>query len=170
MPLKNVPRKNGVFYFDTNPMIATEEIKSKLQEFLDEKNLFIVDIHVSPKNEIEIIIDGDNYVSINDCTEVSRYVESFLNRDIEDFSLTVSSPDATKPLKTARQYPKHVGKDILIHTTDNKEIKGKITSADTEALTILIKTKDPNHQKKTIEQEIKIPFSIIRKAKIILPY
>lgn len=151
-------------------MITPAEIQSKLQAFLDEKNLFIVDIHISPKNEIEVIIDGDNYVSINDCTEVSRYIESFLNRDIEDFSLTVSSPDATKPLKTARQYPKHVGKDILIHTTDSKEIKGTIISASAEELTLLIKIKDPNHKKKIMEQEIKIPFSTIRKAKIILPY
>ncbi|RME14150.1 MAG: ribosome assembly cofactor RimP [Bacteroidetes bacterium] len=151
-------------------MMAPEEIRSKLQDFLDEKNLFIVDIHISPKNEIEIIIDGDNYVSINDCIEVSRYVEGFLNRDIEDFSLTVSSPDATQPLKTIRQYPKHVGKNILIHTTDNNEIKGKIISVSGEELTILTKNKDPNNKKKTIEQEIKVPFSIIQKARILLPY
>lgn len=151
-------------------MITPEEIRSKLQEFLNNRNLFIIDIHISPKNEIEVIIDGDNYVSINDCTEVSRYIESFLNRDIEDFSLTVSSPDATQPLKTIRQYPKHVGKDILIHTTDNKETKGKIISVSNEELTILTKNKDPNNKKKTIEQEIKIPFSIIRKAQILLPY
>ncbi|MCX7728757.1 MAG: ribosome assembly cofactor RimP [Bacteroidia bacterium] len=152
-------------------MITPEQIKLAIQEFLNSKNLFIVDIHISPQNNIDVIIDGDDYVSINDCTEVSRYIESILNRDIEDFSLTVSSPDATKPLKLPRQYPKHSGKEILIYTTDNQEIKGKILSANEKEINILVKTKEKNANKKTIsEQEINIPFSTIKKAKIILPF
>jgi len=151
-------------------MISKEYITSQLKDFLDEKNLFIVDISISQDNDIEITIDGDNYVSIEQCAEVSRYIESFLNRDIEDYSLTVSSPDATKPLQFPRQYPKHIGKEIKIITLDDKEITGKILNANEIELTILIKTKEKQNKKKTIEQEMIIPFNQIKKAIIKLPF
>lgn len=152
-------------------MISDKLIIDNLQHFLEQKNLFIVDIRVTPQNQIELVIDGDDYVSIDDCTDVSRYIESFLNRDIEDYSLTVSSPDANKPLKLPRQYPKHTGKDILILNNDNKEIRGKIISVNEHEIGLLVKTKDTSgKKKKMIEQEIKIPFNQIKKAKIILPF
>lgn len=165
-----MPRKTGYFILN-NSMINAEFIKSQLQDFLDTRKLFLVDIHVSPQNQIEIIIDGDEYVNIEHCTEVSRYIESFLNRDAEDFSLIVSSPDASKPLMLPRQYPKHIGKDILIFTKENKEIKGKILNVNQEEIELLTKIKDTTQKKKKrIDTEIRIPFQQIKKAKIILPF
>jgi ribosome maturation factor RimP len=151
-------------------MISKELITSQLNDFLKEKNLFIVDIAISFNNNVDVIIDGDNYVDIDQCVEVSRYIESFLNRDIEDYSLIVSSPDATKPLQLPRQYPKHIGKEIKILTNDNKEFTGKILSANESELTISLKTKDKQNKKRIIEQEMTIPFNQIKKAKIKLPF
>lgn len=152
-------------------MISEDYIKKHLEPFLGERHLFIVDISISFQNNIEIIIDGDNYVSINDCTDVSRFVESFLNRDIEDYSLIVSSPDANKPLKISRQYPKHIGKKIQILTNENKEYKGTLTAADEKEITILTEIKNKENKKnKIIKEEIKISFQSIKKAKILLPF
>jgi len=169
--------KNGVFYFEENlnfwstfsVMISENLIREKLETYLESKGLFIIDISISPHNQIEITIDGDNYVSIDECVDVSRYVESFLNRDEEDFALTISSPDANKPLQIPRQYPKHIGKEISIITTENKEYKGKLTAADTEGIKVLIKLKE-NRKTKIIEEEIYLPFQKIKKAKILLPF
>lgn len=150
-------------------MLSAEFIKQHLEAFLQKRNLFLLDIHISPQNQIEITIDGDNYVSINDCTEVSRFVESILNREEEDFSLLISSPDAHKPLIIPRQYPKHTGKNIQILTIDNKEYKGILMAADAHEIILLIQTKNKENKKKT-KQEIKIPFNAIKKAKILLPF
>lgn len=172
-PLNDYPEKRGILIFNAflKNMISENTIKENLQEYLDAKNLFIIDIHISPHNQIEITIDGDNYVSIEECAEISRYVESFLNRDIEDYSLIVSSPDANKPLIMPRQYPKHIGKNISILTTESKELKGKLISANSNAIQLLISTKiQEGKKKKKTEQSINIEYDKIKKAKIILPF
>ncbi|GIV27892.1 MAG: hypothetical protein KatS3mg027_1706 [Bacteroidia bacterium] len=152
-------------------MISGATLQEILNPFLESKKLFIIDIHISPYNEIEIIIDGEDYVSIEKCTEVSRYVESQLNRDIEDYALIVGSPDATQPLKIPRQYPKHVGKELVVLTNENKEIKGKLIAADSEKIVLLVQRKNKeNNKKKLIEEEIEIPFSTIKKGKVKLPF
>lgn len=152
-------------------MISREFILEHLQDFLDNKGLFVIDIHISSQNDIELTIDGDKYVTIDDCAEVSRYIERFLNRDIEDFSLSVSSPDANKPLKFPRQYPKHIGKEIHVYTSDNKEIKGKLLTVNPDEIVVLAKVKEKvNNKKKITEREIKISFDTITKAKILLPF
>jgi len=152
-------------------MISENLIREKLEPYLEHRGLFIIDISISPHNQIEITIDGDNYVGIDECVDVSRYVESFLNRDEEDFSLTISSPDANKPLQTARQYPKHIGKEISVITKENKELKGKLTDADADGIKVLIKIKEKKDKKtQTIDQEIYLPFQQIKKAKILLPF
>ncbi len=152
-------------------MLSENIIQEQLSDYLETKRLFIVDLKISAHNQIELTIDGDDYVSIESCVEISRFIESRLDRSIEDFSLVVSSPDATKSLKFARQYPKHIGKDFLIHTNNDKEYKGKLVNADDTKITLLIKTKEKqNNKKKIIEQELHIPFSDIKKAKVLLPF
>jgi ribosome maturation factor RimP len=124
-------------------MISENLIREKLEPYLEPKGLFIIDISISPHNQI----------------------------DEEDFSLTISSPDANKPLQTARQYPKHIGKEISVITKENKEFKGKLTDADANGIKVLIKIKGKKDKKtKTIDQEIYLPFQQIKKAKILLPF
>lgn len=167
-----VPRKTGYFnFYLKDTMISEETIRKNLEEYLEARNLFILNIHISPNNQIEITIDGDDYVNVDECAEVSRYIEGFLNRDIEDYSLVVSTPDANKPLLLPRQYPKHVHKTILIHTHENKELKGKLLHADTETIQLAISTKiQEGKKKKKIEQIINVPYHQIKKAKILLPF
>lgn len=152
-------------------MLSENIIREQLSDYLKNRRLFIVDLKISTHNQIDLTIDGDDYVNIECCAEVSRFIESRLDRSIEDFSLVVSSPDATKSLKFARQYPKHIGKDFLIQTNDDKEYKGKLVNADDAKITLLIKTKEKqNNKKKIIEQELHIPFSDIKNAKVLLPF
>ena len=64
-----------------------------VREHLEGTVLSLVETNVSEENDIEIVItrqDGEG-VAIDDCVELSRFVESRLDRDKEDFSLTVAS-------------------------------------------------------------------------------
>lgn len=63
-----------------------------MTEHIAGTGLSLVEVTVSDDNDIEITITRDGGgVSIDDCVDLSRHVESKLDRDKEDFSLTVSS-------------------------------------------------------------------------------
>lgn len=73
-------------------MISVQLIVSIVNEYLGDTRLSLVEATVSEDNDIEIIITRENEgVSIDDCVNLSRHIESKLDRDKEDFSLTVSS-------------------------------------------------------------------------------
>mgnify|MGYP001395712295 FL=1 len=66
------------------------KIKKLMSDFLNERpDIFIIDYSIVNDNEIEIIIDGDNDITVNDCISLSRYLESHIDRNLNDFSLNV---------------------------------------------------------------------------------
>ncbi len=109
-------------------MITKEQIAALVNEKIAGTHLFLVDVKVSTANKIEIFLDGDDGLAISDCVTVSRHVEKSLDREAEDFSLEVSSPGATVPLKIARQYLKHLGRDIEISMADGQILTGKLVN------------------------------------------
>lgn len=72
-------------------MIRKETIESIANEHLAGTDLRLVEVTVNEENEIEVIITRETGVSIDDCVALSRYIESKLDRDKEDFSLMVGS-------------------------------------------------------------------------------
>ena len=72
-------------------MILKQTIEKIAQEHLQGTALSLVEVTVSEENDIEIIITREGGVSIDDCVELSRFIESKLDRDKEDFSLMVGS-------------------------------------------------------------------------------
>ena len=72
-------------------MILKQTIESIAQEHLQGTDLSLVEVTVSEDNDIEVIITRESGVSIDDCVALSRFIESKLDRDKEDFSLMVGS-------------------------------------------------------------------------------
>ena len=73
-------------------MIQKQTIEKIAQEHLQGTALTLVEVTVSEENDIEVIITREGGgVSIDDCVALSRYIESKLDRDKEDFSLIVVS-------------------------------------------------------------------------------
>ena len=73
-------------------MIPVQTIEALAREHLQGSPLSLVEATVSEENEIEVIIAREGGgVSIDDCVALSRYIESKLDRDKEDFSLMVGS-------------------------------------------------------------------------------
>lgn len=83
-------------------MIAKEQIISLAEEALKDTDRYVVDVTVSSDNVIEVYIDSDTSVTIDDCVEASRYIEEHLDRDAEDFELSVSSAGIDEPLLVVR--------------------------------------------------------------------
>jgi ribosome maturation factor RimP len=125
-------------------MILKEQIAGLINEKIDGTHLFLIDVKVLPGNKIEVFIDGDNGLGINDCVDLSRHIEKSLDREVEDFSLEVSSPGATRPLKLSRQYIKHVGKDFELKLNDGSIITGTLIKIGTNGdLTLETTTREP---------------------------
>ncbi len=87
------------------------EFKENIQKLLAEAlslqpDLFLIDLHIDDQSRVQVVLDGDNGVSLKQCIKVSRHIEHQLDREVHDFSLEVSSAGATHPLQMVRQYKK----------------------------------------------------------------
>lgn len=83
-----------VFWLEAtfNNMIQKEFIEAIVQEYLEGTYLTLVKVKVSKDNDIDVeITREDAGVTIDDCADLSRYIETRLDRDKEDFSLIVGS-------------------------------------------------------------------------------
>ena len=102
-------------------MITKDQITELSNEALENTDRFVVDITVSKSNVINVYIDADSSVTIDHCVELSRFIEGRLDREVEDYELSVSSAGIDYPLLKHRQLNKYIEKDLVI--TNNEGIK-----------------------------------------------
>jgi ribosome maturation factor RimP len=141
-----------------------------LEALSEDSSLFLIDLEILQDNKIAIVIDGDNGVPLNECIRVSRAVEGNLDREEEDFSLEVSSPDITKPLKVKRQYAKNKGRTLKVKTQE-ESFEGKLEEVSDEGILLTWKTREPKplgKGKVTVEKKENITYNNIVEAKVKL--
>lgn len=147
-----------------------EKVKKLLQDALDENpSLFLIDLKIDVNNKIQVILDGDNGVSLNDCIAVSRAIEHNLDREEEDFALEVMSAGATEPLVLPRQFEKNVGRTLEVKTKSGEKLEGELTKVDKKTIQIEWKARENKPVGKgkiTVNKEAIIPFGDIVKAKV----
>jgi ribosome maturation factor RimP len=124
-------------------MITTSQIKTLIEQWPKEEDLFLVDLAVKPGNKIVVLIDRIGGLNITDCVELSRHIEGSLDREQEDFELSVSSPGADAPFKVLKQYEKNIGRKVSITTKDNEVMVGKLLKLEGNSIEI-----DPEKGKK----------------------
>ena len=90
------------------------KIESAVESAATDNDAFLVELELKPNNIIVAFVDSDNGLTIEQIKMINRQIESDLDRDVEDFNLTVSSPDLNRPLKTWRQYKKNVGRYLKV--------------------------------------------------------
>ena len=122
-------------------MIDRIKVKGIVDEWLDDKDYFLVDINISPDDKIVVEIDHADGVWIEDCVELSRFIEARLNRDEEDYELEVGSAGIGQPFKIPRQYQIHVGDEVEVMTGEGKKLTGILKEAADDNFTVTIKEK-----------------------------
>ncbi len=122
-------------------MISKDTVKSIVEEWLDGKEYFLVDIEISPDDRIVVEIDHADGVWIEDCVALSRYIEDHLSRDEEDYELEVGSAGLGQPFKVPQQYHCFVGKDVEVLDADGKKYKGVLKSVDGGDFTVTVEEK-----------------------------
>jgi ribosome maturation factor RimP len=128
--------------------------------------LFLIDYSISNKGDIEVIVDGDKGVSLDECVRISRHIEHNLDREEEDFSLSVTTPDIMKSLTHPRQYKKNIGRILKIET-DQKRVEGKLIAFDGVTIILEWKTREPKpigKGKQTVTKQAEIAINSINKA------
>ncbi len=150
-----------------------DKVKALLNEALDQdKSLFLIDFTVGTDNSINVVLDGDQGISVQDCMKVSRAIEHNLDREEEDFSLTVTSAGAASPLVNPRQYKKNVGRKVKVQTSEDF-YEGNLTDANENGIVLEWKTREPKplgKGKTTVQKKKEITFSDIKEAKVILKF
>ena len=152
-------------------MIDKSKIENIVNDYYKETDKFLVDVNVSSGNSVNVFIDGDNGIKVSDCVELSRHIESFFDRDKQDFALEVSSAGIGKSFVIKRQYYKNIGKDISVVTNDGLKHKGVLKEVKEEGIEIDTK---PFLTKKQLKEQtdtlIFIEFNNIKESKIILSF
>ena len=129
-------------------MINKDTVRSIVEEWLDGKEYFLVDIEISPDDRIVVEIDHADGVWIEDCVALSRYIEDHLSRDEEDYELEVGSAGLGQPFKVPQQYHCFVGKDVEVLDADGKKYKGVLKSVDGGDFTVTVEEKQKVEGKK----------------------
>lgn len=129
-------------------MIDKNVVETIVEEWLQTGDYFLVDINVSPDHRIVVEIDHADGVWIEDCAELSRFVQDRLGEELDDYELEVGSAGLGQPFKVARQYVNHIGKDVEVLTAEGRKVQGVLKAVDGTAFTVTVREKQKVEGKK----------------------
>lgn len=154
-------------------MIEKSIVKELVEEWLSEKDYFLVDIIVTPDDRIVVEIDHAEGVWIEDCVDLSRFIESRLSREEEDYELEVGSAGIGQPFKVLRQYQNHVGKDVEVLTADGRKLRGILTVADEDHFEIVMKVKkklEGEKRPKLVDEVVSFRYPDVKYTKYLISF
>ena len=154
-------------------MIAAEQIQALITPLMENTDLFLVEVSVRPGNKIEVVLDSDSGLTIEHCTEVHRHILRELDRDVEDYSLDVSSPDISKPLKISRQFVKNIGREVAVKLKDKSKVIGELIAATENDFTIRFEEKilpEGKKKKEVVVREVKIEYTNAQETKVQISF
>jgi ribosome maturation factor RimP len=125
------------------------------------RGCFIVDVSVSKDNDIIVTIESEKgRIELDDCVSLSRYVETKFDREVEDYSLTVSSAGLDQPFKVFKQFEKAVGSKVEVSLKGGKKMVALLSAADAESITLKYTAKEAvegKKKKELVEHEDRFP-------------
>ncbi len=155
-----------------------------IENFLDglishSENIFQVGLKINPGNNIVVLLDADDGITIEKCTKVNKALYKYIE-DTElfpggNFSLEVSSPGVDEPLKLHRQYKKNIGRKVEVIMNDGTVTSGKLIEVSQDD--ILIEENEvaggsvgraKGH--KALTKKIKILFNQIKHTKVLVTF
>ena len=161
--IRNKKKGTGLFpsaFYITMSSFNQIETVEKLLNPLLEGDIFLIEIKVKPINNIKIYLDADDGLGIEKCIKINRALYRIMEEmglyPDGDYSLEVSSPGISEPLKKYRQYAKNIGRDVEVIMTDDNKFTGRLLNADEEQITI---ETSEGKGKKLVMQKIEISFS-----------
>jgi len=140
-------------------MITTEGITELVNQHIKGTDIFLVEILVKPGNAVTVHVDRPEGISIKECVKISRFLNEVMDREVEDYSLEVSSPGLGGPFRVKQQYEKNIGHEIEVLYTDGIKVKGKLEKVGDRGIVLKLKGDDEE-----------INFEEIKTAKAIISF
>ena len=154
-------------------MIDKSIVEKLAEEWLQGKEYFLVDVTVSPDDRIVVEIDHAEGVWIEDCVELSRFIESRLDRDAEDFELEVGSAGIGQPFKVLQQYVNHVGENVEVLTGEGRKLTGVLKEATPEHFTLTIREKvkeEGAKRPKLVDRDLTFAYDEVKWTKYLIDF
>ena len=129
-------------------MIERNTVKTVVEEWLSGNDYFLVDVTFTPDDRIVVEIDHADGVWIEDCAELSRFMQERLGDELGDYELEVGSAGIGQPFKVEQQYLNHVGKDVEVLDAEGKKVQGVLKQVDGRDFVVTVKEKQKLEGKK----------------------
>ncbi len=153
-------------------MITQEQVEQIIHEKIDGTEVFLVDVIMNPGNNIHVHLDTLKSINIDECVEVSRYIVSKIDKEIEDYNLEVSSPGLDASFKVKQQFEKNLGKEVEIVKNDGVKIKAKLVTFTGDKIEVeqLVKPMPPDKSKKLIAKMVTVVLEDIKTIKSVISF
>ena len=154
-------------------MINKETIKTLTEEWLHDNDYFLVDINFASDDRIVIEIDHADGVWIEDCAELSRFLQERLGDELGEYELEVGSAGLGQPFKVAQQYINHIGDTVEVLDQEGKKVQGTLKSVDGRDFVVTVQEKQKQEGKKRpviVDVDKAYSMDAIKYAKYILAF
>lgn len=136
-------------------MLDKDKLKEVVENALAETEAFLVEITVTPANEVEVTIDSSEGIDIEMCVWLTRRIEEQFDRDAEDYELTVGSAGVTAPFTVPQQYFMNIGNEVTVLTGDSRKLHGVLTEVADDLSRIVVevssKVKEPGAKRPVLK-------------------
>ena len=95
-----------------------------------------------------IEIDHADGVWIEDCAELSRFLQERLGDELGEYELEVGSAGLGQPFKVAQQYVNHIGDTIEVLDLEGKKLQGTLKAVEGNSFTLTVQEKQKQEGKK----------------------
>lgn len=154
-------------------MIDKQQVIALTNEWLADKEYFLVDVVISKDDKITVEIDHSEGVWIEDCADLSRHIEQGLSRETEDYELEVGSAGLGQPFKVLQQYINHIGCEVEVLTKEGKKLKGILKEADEQEFVVATSKKEKKEGEKRpriVEEELHFAYESVKYTKYVINF
>lgn len=151
-------------------MTLKEKVEQAVGEYLEGKDIVLISLKCSASSVIEVTLDSMEGVTIDTCIEANRFIESRLDREEQDFELTVGSASISEPMTHPLQYRKNISREVEIMEEGSRtKLIATLADADDNGITVTYKEKVAQEGKKRkveVEQRRAISFSALKSVRL----
>ena len=133
----------------------------------------MVDLIFGADDRIVIEIDHADGVWIEDCAELSRFLQEKLGDELGEYDLEVGSAGLGQPFKVEQQYRNHIGDEVEVLCQDGVKLKGILKAVDGRDFTVT--TQETQHvegKKRPVIADVDKTFSMdaVKSVKYLLAF
>ncbi|MBR4782283.1 MAG: ribosome assembly cofactor RimP [Bacteroidaceae bacterium] len=154
-------------------MIEKQTVKALVDQWLEGKSYFLTDLVIDDNDRIVVEIDHKEGVWIDDCVELSRFIEANLDREVEDYELEVGSAGIGQPFKVRQQYVNNVGNEVEVLTATGTKLKGVLKAVEDDGFVVTVQQKvKPEGAKrpKMVDEDITLAYTDAKEVKAVIKF